>query len=565
MVAILDTGCGEHPWFDDIGRDVVTRGLQLDGHDIGYNVESTDPETFWDQAGALDGIIDPLSGHGTFIAGLVHQACPDADILSWRVVPSVGPIVESDWITALAQIAELVRRGPRGRRRRPHHRRAEPVDGLLPRDAGGLAVRPDPVRRSSSDLASRGTLVVCSAGNDATARPCFPAAFAPWREDEDGNDGSVVHPPPGSCPSSRWVRSTPTARPTRCSATPARGCAAYAEGAAVLSTVPTFQGGLQPIARAFAFGRPRETIDPDDFRGGFGVWSGTSFAAPLMAGRLAQYRPVDRRRRGRRSRRRERAGARRTGEGGWGHDRLRRCVSRRGAPPARRRGDQRRQGPGGRPLLERGLTRTSDDDLLARIEASLAYVAAETGDPAAGSRLCDDALARPAISAETRGIVQGQRALLQMRSGDTTGALAVLRCRDRVPRCATRGAGARAPQPRRRLPAAGRERPRGRRLRRRHAGLRRAPGCSARCAKAEHNLGYAASCRVTSSALCATWSEAAAQVPRVEPGAPGDLRAGPRRGADGRRADQARARGPRRGCPDLRASTACGSGAARPS
>ncbi len=29
-----------------------------------------------------------LAGHGTFIAGLVHQACPDADILSWRVVPA---------------------------------------------------------------------------------------------------------------------------------------------------------------------------------------------------------------------------------------------------------------------------------------------------------------------------------------------------------------------------------------------------------------------------------------------------------------------------------------------
>ena len=51
--------------------------------------------------GPLDGVIDPLSGHGTFIAGLVHQACPDADILGWRVVPSEGPIVESDLVAAL--------------------------------------------------------------------------------------------------------------------------------------------------------------------------------------------------------------------------------------------------------------------------------------------------------------------------------------------------------------------------------------------------------------------------------------------------------------------------------
>ena len=31
----------------------------------------------------------------------------------------------------------------------------------------------------------------------------------------------------------------------------------------------------------------RESIDPDDFSGGFGVWSGTSFAAPVLAGQLA--------------------------------------------------------------------------------------------------------------------------------------------------------------------------------------------------------------------------------------------------------------------------------------
>ncbi|HEY3529282.1 MAG TPA: CHAT domain-containing protein [Nocardioides sp.] len=76
-----------------------------------------------------------------------------------------------------------------------------------------------------------------------------------------------------------------------------------------------------------------------------------------------------------------------------------------------------------RPLLERGLTRASSDDLRARIEASLAYVAAETGDPAGGLALCGAALEREELSVETRGILQSQRALLQMRSGDVTGAL----------------------------------------------------------------------------------------------------------------------------------------------
>jgi subtilisin family serine protease len=31
----------------------------------------------------------------------------------------------------------------------------------------------------------------------------------------------------------------------------------------------------------------RATIDLDDYTSGFGVWSGTSFAAPILAGQLA--------------------------------------------------------------------------------------------------------------------------------------------------------------------------------------------------------------------------------------------------------------------------------------
>jgi hypothetical protein len=44
---------------------------------------------------------------------------------------------------------------------------------------------------------------------------------------------------------------------------------------------------MEPIARTRAFDLDRESIDPDDFTGGFALWSGTSFAAPTMAGRIA--------------------------------------------------------------------------------------------------------------------------------------------------------------------------------------------------------------------------------------------------------------------------------------
>jgi serine protease len=61
----------------------------------------------------------------------------------------------------------------------------------------------------------------------------------------------------------------------------------YVPGAAVVSTMPAFRGGYEPVARTQAFGRIREAIDPDDFRSGFAVWSGTSFSAPIMAGDIA--------------------------------------------------------------------------------------------------------------------------------------------------------------------------------------------------------------------------------------------------------------------------------------
>src|SRR6266498_5997711 len=57
--------------------------------------------------------------------------------------------------------------------------------------------------------------------------------------------------------------------------------------AAIVSTFPTDVNGSRTPAVALSVGNQppnrRRTLDPDNFRSGFAVWSGTSFAAPLVA------------------------------------------------------------------------------------------------------------------------------------------------------------------------------------------------------------------------------------------------------------------------------------------
>jgi serine protease len=272
VVAILDTGCGRHPWLD---RAVTRSAPAGNGESIGYDTPFDDPEVYGDLTGQLDGLIDPLAGHGTFIAGLVHQACPDADILSWRAVPADGPIVESDLITILAQVAEFARTTPidvLSLSMGYYHE--TPKDQLFDKTMHDVLV----------DMTSLGTLVVCSAGNDATSRPSFPAAFAPW-EDDDG----PVQTPTGSLPIVSVGALNPDEGADALFSNAGPWVRAFAPGAALMSTMPRFEGGLQPLARTWAFGRRRESIDPDNFRSGFGLWSGTSFSAPVMAGRLAAH------------------------------------------------------------------------------------------------------------------------------------------------------------------------------------------------------------------------------------------------------------------------------------
>jgi tetratricopeptide (TPR) repeat protein len=73
--------------------------------------------------------------------------------------------------------------------------------------------------------------------------------------------------------------------------------------------------------------------------------------------------------------------------------------------------------------LERARAAAVEPDLVARIEASRAFLTFELGDLAGALALCDEALAMAGVSFETSGVLHSQRALILMRLGDSAAAL----------------------------------------------------------------------------------------------------------------------------------------------
>jgi hypothetical protein len=276
VVAVLDTGCGEHPWLEE----AVTRDIEYGGQHAGLTDAATDPERTGDIVGPMDGSLDSHSGHGTFIAGLLRQLCPRASIWAIRVMSSDGVVEEADLIRALGVLAQMVEDAVDAGQ-------PPPVDIVslslgyyheLPHDQDFDPVLLQQIRA----LGTCGVAVLAAAGNDATSREVYPAAFLPH---PGGEVETFEH---GCVP----VVSVGALNPDGTIALFSNGgdwVAHWQVGAALVSTFPTtFDGGGQPsVAYATPQGR-RATMDPDRFTGGFGTWSGTSFSTPVLAGRLAR-------------------------------------------------------------------------------------------------------------------------------------------------------------------------------------------------------------------------------------------------------------------------------------
>lgn len=185
----------------------------------------------------LDFALDAQAGHGTFIAGVVLSHAPSAALRARRVIDGHGIGDELDVIRALEWLAAWGR--------------ADIVNLSL--GCHTYDDRPSPVLSQAIAALGRRTVVVACAGNTATDRPFWPAAMKPviGVAALDGDDRAWFSN------HGWWVD-------------------ACAQGVGVASAFVRFDGPRPALNGA----------DPDRFDG-YATWSGTSFATPVVAGRIA--------------------------------------------------------------------------------------------------------------------------------------------------------------------------------------------------------------------------------------------------------------------------------------
>jgi Subtilase family len=297
VVAVLDSGGAAHPWLDvradpaapggcttvPDGFVAVDQGLQdvifntgiLAGYPPGRLIRY--PYDAPVAGEPLVGEVNQAFGHGCFIAGIVRQVVPDAQVLAIRIMSSDDCVREADLIYALGLMAIRVTNALNGDM-------TQMID-VISLSLGYFSESPADQAYTAAlwlaiePLLALGVPVLAAAGNYSTTRRFYPAAFAeaPTPADQAPVVSVGALNPNGSralfSDGGGWVR-------------------AWASGAAVVSAFPDVDGSRGPEIRLPASPGDRAALDPDDFSepGGCGmaIWSGTSFSAPLLAAQLAR-------------------------------------------------------------------------------------------------------------------------------------------------------------------------------------------------------------------------------------------------------------------------------------
>jgi subtilisin family serine protease len=288
VIAVLDTGiASSHPWFapqyQAYGGAQGQFVRELKQVQIAINQSSatgvgvlsatniTSVEDTKDESNPLLGELHRHVGHGSFIAGIVRQAAPDAQVAVARVLSGDGVAYERDVLTALRSLEAQVRKAQKDNQ-------PDDMIDILCVSMGYYSETPQDEAETTcfakvlDALAELGVLVVAAAGNDATTRRFYPAALADHQPKYGQPVISVGALNPNGTKAffsnqASWVR-------------------AWATGVGLVSTFPQVKGGRGAHESVRALGR--ESLDPDDFNAGFAMWHGTSFAVPVAAGHLAE-------------------------------------------------------------------------------------------------------------------------------------------------------------------------------------------------------------------------------------------------------------------------------------
>jgi hypothetical protein len=223
-IAVLDTGLFPHQWLTAVQK-------------------ATNSDDVWDFD--HDDYADAESGHGTFIAGLILQVAPAAEVYIVKVLDSQGVGDDSTVAKAMEQLpqdVDIVNLS---------------LGGYTMDDAAPLAIA-----CALNAMRKQRNVVVAAAGNAGKSRPFWPAAFkqvvaAGAVDEKDGHWTKADFSNFGW-----WVDAA------------ARG----------VNLQSTFNKGKSKAAT----GSKPDPADPWITFDGWAAWDGTSFASPITAAMLAR-------------------------------------------------------------------------------------------------------------------------------------------------------------------------------------------------------------------------------------------------------------------------------------